>query len=236
MKQHQGVWLPDHEQHLLGWMTSSGELVDGRGTYQIKKLRAALERCRSFRTAVDVGAHVGMWTMQLAKRFAAVHSFEPVAEHRACFAANLSHDHDSLLGAMGIGADIGFVGREGASRVTLHPCALGDHAGNVRMETAPTSSGDTRIGGDGDIPLRTLDSFDLRDVDFIKLDCEGYELFALKGGEQTISRDLPTIIVEQKPGHAQHFGLGETEAVKWLQSLGYECAQKMSGDFVMVPQ
>lgn len=221
MIQHQGIWLPDGETHLVDWMTKNGEMVDGRGTYQIKKLRTALSYCSQFRTAVDVGAHVGMWTMQLAKRFAYVHAFEPVAAHQDCFERNLEFDvcDDRYEGG-----------------VKLYPFALGDHEGSVRIDTAPTSSGDSKVGGDGDIPLSTLDLFDLRDVDFIKLDCEGYEYFALKGGKRTILRDLPTIIVEQKPGRGQQFGLRETQAVEWLQSLGYRCVEKMSGDFVMVPR
>ena len=221
MKQHQGVWFPDSEQHLLDWMNKAGEIVDGKGTYQIKKLRTALSHCRSFRTAVDVGAHIGLWSMQLVKKFQTVHAFEPVAVHRDCFQQNVIEPDLVNLGY---------------PRAVLHACALGDHEGSVRIETAASSSGDSRVGGDGDIPLRRLDSFSLQFVDFVKLDCEGYEYFALRGGEATIARDRPTIIVEQKPGRAQDFGLPELGAVEWLQSLGYRCVAKMSGDFVMVPE
>lgn len=225
MIEHQGIWLPDGETHLTKWMTQSGEIVDGKGTYQIKKLRAAMLHCRTtFRTAVDVGAHVGMWTMQLAKMFKFVHSFEPVAAHRECFERNL---------------DMGGGQHCLLDNVELYPYALGDHEGSVSIVTAPTSSGDSRVGVGigGDIPLVKLDDFGvIKDVDFIKLDCEGYELLALKGGEQIIRRDLPTIIVEQKPGRAQTFGLPERGAVEWLGTLGYRCAQEMSGDFIMVPK
>lgn len=211
---HQGVYLPEGEIHMVDWMTKSGEIVDGRGTYQIKKLRAAVALCQDFRTAVDIGAHVGLWSMQLEKMFDHVVAFEPVEEHRDCFHKNL------------YGKDI-----------TLHPCALGAHDGLVKMVTPEAnSSGSTMIRGDGDIPLRRLDDFELMDVDFIKLDCEGYELFALQGGAETICRDMPTIIVEQKPGRAQRFGLPETGAVTFLEGLGYHCNRNMSGDFIMLPR
>lgn len=216
MIQHQGVYLPDGEKHLVAWMSKAGEMVDGRGSYQIKKLRAAVGLCRDFRTAVDVGGHCGLWSMQLIKSFDSVVAFEPVAAHRECFQANTY----------------------GKSNVILHDCALGDHMGHVEMETAPTSSGDTQVKGEvaSGIPLRMLDEFKLADVDFIKLDCEGYELKALQGGAETIKRCLPVIIVEQKPGRAQRFGLPEIGAVIWLEStFGYRCAKEMSGDFIMVP-
>lgn len=224
---HQGIYLPDGETHLNRWMSDNGEMVDGRGTYQIKKLRRALSRCKSFRTAVDVGGHVGLWSMQLAKQFAAVHAFEPIAAHRECFMRNL----------------------ETCENVELVGCALGARPGFVRLDTNPHSSGDTRInaangdgvvttpqvGGAPMIPVKTLDSFDLREVDFIKLDCEGYELFALQGAEQIIRRDRPVIIVEQKPGRGQRFGLPERGAVEWLEKMGYAVTDEMSGDFVLVP-
>lgn len=210
---HQGIYLPDGETHLTAWMTKAGEMVDGKGTYQIKKLREAVSHCKQFRTAVDVGAHCGMWSMQLVKKFDEVHSFEPVAAHRECFLHNVPY----------------------TGKLTLHGFALGEREGSVRIDTAPTSSGDSRVGGDGEIPMWRLDSFALENVDFIKLDCEGYELFALRGGEETIKRDKPVIIVEQKPGRGASFGLGDRDAVTYLEGLGYRCAKEMSGDYIMVP-
>ena len=223
MKMHQRIWLPDHEQHLLGWMDKAGEMVDGRGSYQIGKFRKAVAHVSQFRTAIDVGAHSGMWSMQMAKKFMTVHAFEPISDHRECFEANMSSlKIDGLMDA----------------EVILHPCALGDHEDRVVLHTTQGSSGDTMIEkeGSGDIPLCTMDSFNIANVDFIKLDCEGYELFALKGGEQTIKNNWPVICVEQKPGRGQRFGLPELGAVEYLMALGYECVEKMSGDFVMVPR
>lgn len=192
-------------------MTRAGELVDGKGTYQIKKLREALHYCTNWRTAIDVGAHVGMWSMRLAPNFDHVFSFEPVAAHRACFEKNLSNE----------------------SNVQCYPYALGEIAQQIGIHTAPTSSGDSWVDGFGNIEMRTLDSFELQDVDFIKIDCEGYEYFVLKGGEETLKRCRPCIIVEQKPGHAQRFGLGEKDAVAYLQDLGAVLRTEMSGDYIL---
>lgn len=214
--------MPDGETHLTGWMSKSGEMVDGKGTYQIKKLRKALEYCTNYRTAADVGAHVGLWSMQLMKRFAQVHAFEPVPLHYHCLLQNLT-DND-------------FDDPGGKHSVRTHQFALGEKEQRVRIRTAPTSTGDSWVDSVGhmhDIKMRTLDSFDLQDVDFIKIDCEGYEKFVLMGGEETIKRCRPCIIVEQKPGHAQRFGLGERDAVAYLLSLGAVMRAEMSGDFIL---
>lgn len=210
MIKHQGIWLPDGEEHLVAWMNKSGGLVDGKGTYQYKKLLKALEYAKRFRTALDIGAHVGLWSRMIAKRFQTLHAFEPVAAHRDCWAKNMEG--------------------EGG---TLHACALGETPGSIQMHTAPTSSGDSWVNGPGDIPLRRLDDFGLDDVDFIKIDCEGYELFVVRGGLETLRRCKPCIIIEQKPGHAKKFGLGQTEAIELLKAEGAVERICLAGDYIL---
>lgn len=214
--------MPDGEQHLPAWMShpkNRRDIVDGRQRYQGLKQDLAMKWCKQFRTAVDVGGHVGLWSFYLSRQFVSIHAFEPVAVHRECFAVNVT-----------------------APNVTLHACALGEKAGSVSMKTAPTSSGDSfvsghsmlaEVAGPGDIPMKRLDEFDFQDVDFLKIDCEGYELFVLRGAEEMLKRCQPCVIVEQKPGHAQNFGLPETGAVSYLQSLGAVLRKEISGDFVL---
>lgn len=217
MKLHQGIWLPDQELHFVEWMTKNGELVDGRGTYQIKKFRRAMEYVKQFRTAVDVGGHVGLWSMQLAKCFAVLEAFEPVQDFRDCWLCNMTP----------------WGGRE----VVLHECALGEAPGRARMAVNPKDTGGTHVAGltdDGDVEVRTLDSFDFHDVDFIKLDCEGFEDRVLKGALETLVRCKPCVIVEQKPHKlGPNFGIKGTPAVDFLLGLGAAIRAEMSGDYVL---
>jgi len=206
----EGWYFPDGETHLVDWLKKNGHPLNGRNAYQAKKQVAALSLCKSFRTAVDVGAHCGLWAYNLAHRFNVVHAFEPIATHRQCFERNVDMPN-----------------------VHLHAVALGEQLANVGMFTAPSSSGDSIVSGEGDIPMRRLDEFDLQDVDFCKLDCEGYELYALRGGEETLKRCKPVVCVEQKPGKAQQFGLKEIGAVNYLQGLGAKLRLTMSGDFFL---
>jgi FkbM family methyltransferase len=218
MFQHQGVWLPDGEKHFPEWMTKNGEIVDGKGTYQIKKLRAALEHCKDFRVAVDVGGHVGLWAMQLVKSFDFVHVFEPVAVFRNCLHENM--------------ADVRF------DCYKCYPFALGETTGLVAMKIPELAggldTGGTHVGGDGDIEMRPLDEFGFQCVDFLKIDVEGGELGVVRGAEDTIRRNRPTMIVEQKPHKlGPNFGLQGTPAVDLLVSWGATLRKAMGGDFIM---
>lgn len=223
MFQHQGIWLPDGEAHFPEWMSKNGEIVAGRGTYQIRKLREALTAVQQFRTAIDIGAHVGLWSMHLAKRFFEVQAFEPVAAFRECFVKNVTGEN-----------------------IVLHDCALGNREGravmNIPLLNGGIDSGGTHVkdaapvGATEDtVPMRTLDSFEIDEVDFIKLDCEGYEHHVLAGAVDTIARCRPAIIVEQKPHKlGPNFGIAGTPAVDLLQSIGMRINRVMSGDYILI--
>jgi len=206
LKDVNGIWLPDHEQHLLLY-AEKGE--HGKWTYQAHKMLAALQHVKNCRVAVDIGGHCGLWSKELVKVFDKVIAFEPVAEHRACYEKNVQGNYE------------------------LNACALGESEGMVQIHVSNGSSGDAWVDGNGDIPLKTLDSFNLENVDFMKLDCEGYELYALRGGEETIKRCHPVIIVEQKPGRGKKFGLSEIAAVDYLKTLGYKLKQEISDDYIL---
>ena len=211
MFQHQGIWLPDGEKHFPEWMTRNGEIVNGKGTYQIKKLREAMKWCKQFRTAVDVGAHVGLWSMHLAEKFSGIHAFEPVPIFRSCFVRNAAQGN-----------------------ITLHRYPLGSRDADVAMVYDPADSGGTHVGGAGDMKMRTLDSFEFQDVDFAKLDCEGYELEVLKGAVETLKRCRPCVIVEQKPHKLlPNFGIKGAPAVDFLRGMGAVLRKEMGGDFIM---
>lgn len=220
MKLVDGWYFPDHEQHLLEWMMDKNNRVqiNGRSSYQGKKQLAAVELCPQDRrrVAIDVGAHIGLWSWNLSSWFDRVEAFEPVGAHQECFLVNM---HDAR------------------PNWSLHPFALGEREDMVAIRVNPTSSGDSWVKGKGDVPMRTLDSFGLQEVDLIKIDCEGYEEFVLRGAVDTIFHNRPVIVVEQKRDFATKFGLKPQGAVEYLvKEHGYRQATEMAGDFFMVPR
>jgi FkbM family methyltransferase len=214
MKQSHGWWLPDHEEHLPGWMASPKNQVklNGRVAYQGRKQIATLAHCPRRQVAVDVGAHVGLWSYNLAAAFGTVHAFEPVKEHRECFIRNL----------------------DGAKNVKLYPLALGGAPDWCSIRVEKGSSGNAQVVPGEDVEMVTLDSLQLGQVDLIKCDVEGYEGNVFVGAEETIKKSWPTIIVEQKRNMHERFGLEHLGAVKFLQKLGYKVVQEYSGDFILV--
>ena len=129
---------------------------------------------------IDGGANVGQFARAMVETFpeAHVHSFEPLPDVAAEFRRHLG-DHP---------------------RVTLHETALGASEGTIPFfrndytlasSALPSASGDQPVE-QLEVRLSTLDAV-MRDVEFppsalLKLDLQGYELEALRGGPATLDR------------------------------------------------
>jgi FkbM family methyltransferase len=157
---------------------------------------------------------VGFWSFLLSQWFKKVYAFEPSAEMRALFARNVT-----------------------APNVQVFPVALSDRngRGSLRRPVAG-NSGSTfvEMDVDGDVECRTLDSYQLSDVGFIKIDVEGAEYLVLSGARETIARSRPLIIAEQKQ-FGSRFGRSPEEVRGFLGELGYVLAQTVVKDEIFVP-
>jgi FkbM family methyltransferase len=182
--------------------------VNGKPTYQYRKLAKALEYCKVYGVAVDIGAHCGLWSMHLLDYFERVVAFEPVEEYRSHFVRNVRGDY------------------------LLYPYALGEKEEKVALTHSEGLSGHTYVIPGDEVDVVTLDSYNLHDVSFIKVDCEGFEYFVLKGGENTILENKPVIIVEQKPQNKDRYGLDDLQAVSYLKSLGMTLKAVDCGDHI----
>lgn len=216
MKKFDEWWMPDEEKHLIDWMQKVGHRVDGRLTYQYHKYEAALALVRDNRVAVDIGAHIGLWSYFMARDFKRLEAFEPMPSHQACWVKNM----------------------EGRDNVHLHRVALGEDIGRVTIATRTKgSTGDTGIVpgtfGGIDVAITTLDNMYIEQVDFIKIDCEGFEEFVLRGGKNTLEQCKPVVLVEQKGDMSRKYGLEQESAVRYLESLGAKVQQIISGDYIL---
>lgn len=222
-KQLHGAWLPDRENYLADEIAKSVQFGGGP-SIQFKKFQRAFVEIRKFRHAIDIGANLGLWTRTLARCFATVTCFEPNQECHEAFWLN----NGRLCGG---GTDRPTM----SGNVTLYPVALGAEPGRVKLNTQLRSTGFVRVDPDGDFEVeqRTLDSFDLRNVDLIKIDVEGWEHPVIRGAVETIRKWHPLVILEQKPGNAERHGFKQFGALNLLKKMGGSVVAEIAGDFVV---
>lgn len=211
MKEVRGIWLPDSDHHLAQQIVNPGNpIFAGKGTYQRNKYLPALKLTKGRKHAVDIGANVGLWSRLMVMDFDKVTAIEPIAEHRACFKRNV----------------------EGAE---LLPVAVGSSPGKLRIHVPAEHIASAYVSDEGEeVDVVTIDSLGIDQIDFLKIDIEGFEYEALLGGEQTIRSTKPVIIIEQKPNQAERFGRGQWDAVELLRAWGMRDVHVLAGDHIMV--
>lgn len=183
--------------------------------FELDHLNYAFKHVHQWRTAIDGGAHIGTWTVALAKMFQSVYAFEPALDTYMCLVANT----------------------KGLSNVKAMDSALGPANGLCGMQDDPTRPGNTgaRVVCTGaTATMTTIDAYNLPDVDFIKLDLEGYEAEALKGALDTIRRCGPTIVVECKKFKPIRYG-GPEAVLNFMSKIGYRHVGGIRNDQVFVP-
>ena len=74
-----------------------------------------------------------------------------------------------------------------------------------------------------EVPCRTIDSYGWTDVDAIKIDVEGSELFVIEGAEQTIKTCRPAVQVEIVPKQCKQYGYEPQALYDFFKDLDYIC-------------
>ena len=163
--------------------------------WQHRDIAAALSFVPRFGVAVDGGAHRGTITRQLLARFAEVVAIEP-----------------------------GPLGDKIEAPARVIRAALGDKPGRCSMQDGLVNTGERYCIPGNDVQVITLDSLQLA-PDFVKLDVEGCEYFALVGGERTIREHKPVVMMEEK-GHETRYGLEPGSAKRLIESWGAKLVHK----------
>jgi FkbM family methyltransferase len=137
---------------------------------------------------LDIGAHTGTYAISLADSSEHVYCFEPqkMTYYALCGSVALSNKKNITCFQTGLGSE--------------------DQIGNVKLKIISDDGGgssihaETGIIREEEIEIRDLDSYNLNNIGFIKMDVEENELNVLKGATKTIIRsNYPKILFESNP-------------------------------------
>ncbi len=186
-------------------------------------LNRVLEYISEKPVVFDIGANLGWYGINVYKAIPSseVYFFEPVPETVTRLKKNLSlNEIDSL-----IVCPYGLYNTNKISKFYYDVVASGASSlADLREKDT------TRII---DVELRKMDDIinelGVDRLDFIKMDIEGSELFALQGAENTLKLYLPVIFTEMLRKWAKKQGYNPNDIIEYLETLGYEC-YVISGD------
>ena len=122
------------------------------------------------------------------------------------------------------------------TNVELIPIALGNKNSFVSMNVELENTGATHVSNkttdSNKVELKKLDDYEYSNIDFIKIDVEGYENQVVLGAKETLIRNKPIIIVEQK-GFSSRFNESQFEAVETLKSYGAKVIDQVVKDYIL---
>ncbi|HUU70514.1 MAG TPA: FkbM family methyltransferase [Planctomycetota bacterium] len=175
-------------------------------------------------TVVDVGAHIGLFTVRAAKLARCVIAIEPVTENFQLLERNVVGAHlqnvccrKLCLSEADGTIDIVISGRNDGHSIygNLTPSPLSKHGEGAGSEAA--------AAGSESVPAMTLESIfrseGIDHCDFLKLDCEGAEYTALMNAPREIIDRIGRIAMEYHPvPNPAHTGPALAEH---LRSVGF---------------
>jgi FkbM family methyltransferase len=168
-----------------------------------------MAHCTGFGTVIVAGANAGFYVARYAERFERVIAVEPEPLNFLALTLNCQQAN-----VVKIQAALGFL-RDPLSLKNDHECNCG---GFYIDET------------DGIVPVLRIDDIVTR-VDAIHLDVEGYEAFALRGGEAVLACDAPVVMVETIENGGR-YGVKDEYVSKLLAAAGYTQVERLEHDAI----
>jgi len=153
---------------------------------------------------IDVGAFIGDHTIAYLNKVrenGMVYAFEPYINAFECLKFNLKN----------------------YKNLNAFNYALGNSEDYISMEIVETNDGMNFIKQGNDIRITRLDTIsqNFTKLDFIKIDCEGYELDVLQGGQRTIQKYKPKMLIEINEMTLNRNNVKREDIYEWLDVAGY---------------
>lgn len=178
-------------------------------------------------TALDIGAHIGTHTITLSKAvgpLGKVICFEPQPKIFRELCMNLVSNK--------------------CDNVVVYNYAVGDVQKTCYLgDPIPNNEGARYLDANGgeEVYQITVDSLNLSNVSFIKIDVENREEFALAGCRETILRNKPVILVEIRGNKvkaamdSENIPTVKNKILRQIESYGYQTLFFSCDDYLAIP-
>ena len=196
------------------------------GAWEPESAQAVAEHLSPKATFVDVGAHIGYYSLKAATMVGPdghVISIEPNPQTLPALRSNIEASH--------------------ARGISVWPVACAESESTLEFYAAPrANTGESSLSKENasqqgptaasfSVRARPLDAIlkeaKLDRVDVIKIDVEGAELRVLKGAAQTLADFHPVLIVEMDQSQLKAMGTSVDEVTQFLAAHGYAADRRV---------
>lgn len=201
------------------WTFSENDYYEENVVYWLELLLVNLKKRKRELVFYDIGANCGYYSLLASKLVSGVYSFEPSRESFQILSMNARQNN--------------------AKNIILNQVAVTNKKGELTFYTYSSSGNDSLIRRNipegHELKYKTsykvraekLDTYvaqkDLPMPDFIKMDIEGAELFALEGAKETLHKaHNPPLIIEYSEATSDDAGYSREKIRDLLIDLGYK--------------
>ncbi len=185
--------------------------------YEWRDTPTIISLCQDTDTILDIGGNIGQMALLFAQYAKKVYTFEPIPATSTRLGENIKLNKLE-------------------KKVILNKVALSNYSGKIQFGLPPESNrgtGSTILteaskNNTIEVDVTTLDEFILQNqihnIDFIKMDIEGAELFALQGMNNLLSKEKkPILILEMTLSMMTEAGYSPKDLLDFLEKFGYSC-------------
>ncbi|MGD1840930.1 MAG: FkbM family methyltransferase [Thermonemataceae bacterium] len=169
---------------------------------------------------LDIGANIGQTALEInkdrQKHTDSFHiiCFEPYPENYTKLQINFKLNETQHIKAEKLGLGIA------PKKVRMYKDCATNSGGNRMVYNASENTLDVE-----EVEITSLDNYltsnNLHQVDFIKIDVEGYEYEVLKGATNTLKQIKPKLFIELDDQNLKHQGSSAYELISFLEGFDY---------------
>ena len=205
MKKIKNYYIPNNDKHFENYFNHYNH-------YQEAQRNRALSFVKKWDLAIDIGANIGLWSKDLTNFFDQTICFEPNLDCLDCLKKNInikkSIIYDFALGNKEENKIIYCPDNTGASSFINYTKTTFKKDGSIIYGAFPKNTKKKLV------KIKKFDSFYFKNINFIKIDVQGYEFEVLKGAEKSLRESSPVICIEEENPK-------NSKSLKFLQSLDY---------------
>jgi FkbM family methyltransferase len=154
-------------------------------------------------TFLNIGANIGCYAYPFVDKADKVICFEPHEECFRCLEYNIGrYDNAELY------------------NFAVHSCKI-----PYSLQKDDNNIGASWVKTESEKPNNKLtcfiDQFDFNKINFILMDCEGFEYFVLQGAHHTIKKSRPIIVMEINHGALERQGVSFDNIISFLEEEHY---------------
>ena len=183
------------------------------GLFEKSLIEWSKQFCNKDKNVLDIGAHAGTYSMHLSEHCKTVYAFECQRRTYYQLCGNISINNFSNI----VAHNVALSGPENKNKeLTLR--IISDDGGGSSILDLPINQ---KKLSEEKVICKTLDSFDISHISFIKIDVEGSELDVIRGAVQTLKRNkYPPILFEAWPD--EWYIVKKKELFDYFEFLGYK--------------